>query len=439
MLNENNQPENIVRGHINIIILKALAEGDKYGYEIGKYIESKSEGGYTLKQPTLYSSLKRLENKNLIESYWGDEDITNGGRRKYFKLTEAGKNICSQNLNNWNKSKKMIDKLISDVSKSDSETIEKKSAISPVFYNNDKPERMVTDENVYLPKKTRSEQLFPVDDKKDIEYKKILSKLLSNVKKDNEKEKEEIEAITQPKQLNIDIPLSTDRPFNSLNIEQPQPVKENTYFEKEEHIHKGQTFDNKFDNKTDKFLNEKNYSLLPNSSEYSFDGFNKIQYDLVNQGFNINPYNDLKKHGNQYLLLNKINFIAALLLFFVACMQTAFIYMYYEPLIQIGFNYYINILSIFMVIPVIAGICYGIKPNRKTKKRFIIKNSIIFSLMLFIISVLGVSGLALLFNIDTTSHYEIVLKIIIPLIYASNFVFYSVIWGILYKTKKCLL
>ena len=49
----------LIRGHINTIILRTLYERDKYGYEIIEEIESKSHGQYSLKQPTLYSALKR--------------------------------------------------------------------------------------------------------------------------------------------------------------------------------------------------------------------------------------------------------------------------------------------------------------------------------------------------------------------------------------------
>ena len=77
------------RGSVYTIILKALQSGDKYGYEICKEIEEKSNGSYILKQPSLYSGLKRLETQKDVCSYWGDSDI--GGRRHYYSLTEKGK------------------------------------------------------------------------------------------------------------------------------------------------------------------------------------------------------------------------------------------------------------------------------------------------------------------------------------------------------------
>lgn len=117
-----NQPEensisaDLIRGHINTIILRALYERDKYGYEIISDIESKSHGQYTLKQPTLYSALKRLENQGYIKAYWKTDDVTLGGRRKYFTLTESGKAITEKNLSEWEYSRTIIDSLISDKS-----------------------------------------------------------------------------------------------------------------------------------------------------------------------------------------------------------------------------------------------------------------------------------------------------------------------------------
>ncbi len=77
------------RGTIAKIILTALADGDKYGYEICKEIERLSNGDIVLKQPSLYSSLRRMEESGFISSYWQDSDI--GGKRHYYSLTEKGR------------------------------------------------------------------------------------------------------------------------------------------------------------------------------------------------------------------------------------------------------------------------------------------------------------------------------------------------------------
>ena len=87
------------RGSVYNILLKALQTGDKYGYEICKEIEEKTNGSYILKQASLYSGLKRLEAQGDITSYWQDSVL--GGRRHYYSLTEKGKERITRSNFSW--------------------------------------------------------------------------------------------------------------------------------------------------------------------------------------------------------------------------------------------------------------------------------------------------------------------------------------------------
>jgi len=100
----------LLRGNTDTMILKLLMSGDKYGYEISKLIQSKSGDQYELKEATMYSSLKRLESDGCITSYWGDE--TQGGRRKYYRITEKGKSTYFENKENWEYAKRILDQLL---------------------------------------------------------------------------------------------------------------------------------------------------------------------------------------------------------------------------------------------------------------------------------------------------------------------------------------
>lgn len=62
----------IIRGHTDAIILARLSAGDSYGYEINKAILRKTNGRYELKEATLYTAFKRLEESGSITSYWGE-------------------------------------------------------------------------------------------------------------------------------------------------------------------------------------------------------------------------------------------------------------------------------------------------------------------------------------------------------------------------------
>ena len=107
-----NIDSDLIRGNIDTIILKTMLENDMYGLDIIKEVETRSNGTYILKQPTLYSCLKRLENQELISSYWLDSDI--GGRRHYYKLTDKGRETLVKKQEEWAKSKFIIDNLLSD-------------------------------------------------------------------------------------------------------------------------------------------------------------------------------------------------------------------------------------------------------------------------------------------------------------------------------------
>lgn len=100
----------LLRGHTDTIVLGILIEGDSYGYEIYKRIMDKSEGQYELKEATLYSSFRRLEQDGSITSYWGDETL--GGRRKYYSITSYGRGVYDLNRQDWEFTKMIIDKLL---------------------------------------------------------------------------------------------------------------------------------------------------------------------------------------------------------------------------------------------------------------------------------------------------------------------------------------
>lgn len=109
-MNENGLTSDLLRGHTDTMILRLLAEGDRYGYEIIKLIAERSGGDYALKEATMYSSLRRLEVEGAITWYWGDE--SQGGRRKYFRITAKGKAIYEHNKSNWQYAKRVLDNLL---------------------------------------------------------------------------------------------------------------------------------------------------------------------------------------------------------------------------------------------------------------------------------------------------------------------------------------
>ncbi len=104
----------LIRGNVTTIILGCLLHEDRYGYEILKEIEDKSNSQYVLKQATLYNQLKRLEKQGLVSSYDGDPDDTGGGKRRYYTLTPEGRQYLVKERSEYEYSRTILDKLVSE-------------------------------------------------------------------------------------------------------------------------------------------------------------------------------------------------------------------------------------------------------------------------------------------------------------------------------------
>lgn len=109
-MGENKITSDLLRGHTDTMILRLLSERDCYGYEIVKLISERSGGEYELKEATMYSSVRRLEMNGDVEWYWGDE--SQGGRRKYFRITRKGRAAYASNKANWEHAKRVLDNVL---------------------------------------------------------------------------------------------------------------------------------------------------------------------------------------------------------------------------------------------------------------------------------------------------------------------------------------
>ncbi|MBQ2717274.1 MAG: PadR family transcriptional regulator [Clostridia bacterium] len=103
----------LLRGHTEAIILFQLLKSDGYGYEISKKVAELSGGFLVLKEATLYTAFRRLEESGQISSYWGEGD---GARRRYYTITDIGKAKCKEIKTEWLQTKSVLDTLIKESS-----------------------------------------------------------------------------------------------------------------------------------------------------------------------------------------------------------------------------------------------------------------------------------------------------------------------------------
>ena len=100
----------LLRGHTDTIVLATLHSADRYGYEIYKTIRDATGGSFEIKEATLYATFRRLEKDGLVEAYWGDE--TQGGRRKYYRITDAGRAVFRRAVDDWTTTQRIINTLL---------------------------------------------------------------------------------------------------------------------------------------------------------------------------------------------------------------------------------------------------------------------------------------------------------------------------------------
>ena len=96
----------VLRGYIDLMILRVLTDGDSYGYEISKKITEMSQNGYTMKETTLYSAFTRLEKLKYLHSYPGT--VSGGRERTYYNLTASGRKYYRHKCTEWELTKELI-------------------------------------------------------------------------------------------------------------------------------------------------------------------------------------------------------------------------------------------------------------------------------------------------------------------------------------------
>ncbi|MGY4691101.1 PadR family transcriptional regulator [Salibacterium sp. K-3] len=102
---------NYSKAFLDIIILSVLTERDSYGYDIIKQVKETSEGYFEVGEGTLYPSLKRMEKKGYISSYY--ENIGQR-KRKYYTITENGRVYLDEMLQVRRRENSLLDRLSSN-------------------------------------------------------------------------------------------------------------------------------------------------------------------------------------------------------------------------------------------------------------------------------------------------------------------------------------
>lgn len=98
--------EEMLKGTLDMMILRTLLPGDAHGHTIAKIIERSSEDVLQVEQGSLYPALYRLEDRGWLSSYWGASD--NNRRAKFYCLTDAGRKQLDRETQRWQRMTRAI-------------------------------------------------------------------------------------------------------------------------------------------------------------------------------------------------------------------------------------------------------------------------------------------------------------------------------------------
>lgn len=87
------------RGSTELLILALLEERDRHGYDLASLIDDRSRGAISFHAASLYPTLYRMEDKDLIEGRWVEK--AGQRRRRYYRLTKAGRKMLASQRTVW--------------------------------------------------------------------------------------------------------------------------------------------------------------------------------------------------------------------------------------------------------------------------------------------------------------------------------------------------
>lgn len=100
---------NLIRGSIDLVVLAALADGEKYGYSLLKRLREASEHRHLIQAGTLYPILHRLEYEGAIASRW--EEVGER-KRKWYSLTDKGRARLADSAGQWRAFSDYVNRLL---------------------------------------------------------------------------------------------------------------------------------------------------------------------------------------------------------------------------------------------------------------------------------------------------------------------------------------
>lgn len=113
MVRKNEPDSEMLKGTLDMMILRTLVTGDAHGHTIAKIIERGSKDVLEVEQGSLYPALHRLEDRGWVSSYWGASE--NNRKAKYYKLTASGRKQLVRETQRWRLMTRAIGQVMGEI------------------------------------------------------------------------------------------------------------------------------------------------------------------------------------------------------------------------------------------------------------------------------------------------------------------------------------
>ena len=101
----------LLRGTLDVLILKALTWGPRHGYAVAEWIQVTTDGELLVEEGPLYTALHRLEKNGWLDAEWGYSE--NNRKAKYYQLTRAGRAQLRAEVSAWERYVRAVGKALS--------------------------------------------------------------------------------------------------------------------------------------------------------------------------------------------------------------------------------------------------------------------------------------------------------------------------------------
>lgn len=434
---ENNVNTDLIRDHVDSFILRFLATGDSYGYDIHKAISSATDGVYEIKQPTLYSCLKRLEKQGFITSY--DGETSNGAQRKYYSITEKGRSFVEDDIKQWEFSRTLLDRLLSD------KEFDLSSAPRPFDPSELRPRTKrgtgvavaasqdSEDADVATTIVESDEEILPdAGDDSPSPVEVIADRSTSAEKSDIFGSK------VEGTQIDLDSYVA-----DQVAAEQASSNEGILQDFLRENVSRDEDY---LTSLNDIFSTPVPPSIAPQQEEAKDDinraafNYGELKERAQSEGYRLHPYSKATStsyYSMNFIFSSRLKRDSLLLLYLVMLTEILIAYFALESIAQMGYVFYVVTGCILLLFPIAGVIFYLIKPDKRIRAEFDLKTAlsgmIMLTINLFIVSMLFAF---FLFKADLGKGSTLVRPLLYPVLLYIDLPIYTLIYAALYNTKR---